>query len=146
MFATMTTVWAPRVLSLVRIVSGLIFTLHGTQKLLNFPSRVPAPNTPWVPPEFGTMIHTAGLLEMVGGPLLLIGFLTRPVAFLLSGMMAVAYWMAHFKPDNIYPTTNGGDAAILYCFIFLYFVFSGPGPWSVDALFGGGSKKYERMR
>ena len=74
-----------------------------------------------------------GILEIVGGLLLLIGLFTRPVAFVLSGMMAVAYWQFHF-PRNIFPTLNGGDAAILYCFVFLYLVFAGPGEWSLDAL------------
>src|SRR5215217_7937398 len=93
--------WAPRVLSILRIVAALIFLL----------------------------------LELVGGPLLLLGLFTRPVAFLLAGEMAVAYWMAH-APRNLFPVLNGGDAAILYCFVFLYLVFAGPGPWSLDALMG----------
>jgi putative oxidoreductase len=75
----------------------------------------------------------AGMLELFGGALLIVGFQTRPVAFVLSGLMAVAYWMAH-APRSPFPALNGGDAAILYCFVFLYFVFSGPGSWSVDAL------------
>jgi len=120
--------WAPRVLSILRIVAALIFLLHGTQKLLGFP---PHPN----PASITTMSWIAGLLELVGGPLLLLGLFTRPVAFLLAGEMAVAYWMAH-APRNLFPVLNGGDAAILYCFVFLYLVFAGPGPWSLDALMG----------
>jgi putative oxidoreductase len=75
----------------------------------------------------------AGILEIVGGAAILVGFMTRPVAFVLSGFMAVAYWMAH-APANPFPVNNGGDAAILFCFAFLYFVFAGPGVWSIDAV------------
>lgn len=122
--------WAPRVLSILRIVTGLIFLLHGTMKLLGFPADMPGG-----PPAPMTLMWIGGVLEMVGGFLVMIGLFTRPVAFLLAGEMAAAYWMFHFKPDNIYPTTNGGDAAILYCFVFLYLVFAGAGAWSVDAWF-----------
>jgi putative oxidoreductase len=120
--------WAPRVLSILRIVAALIFMLHGTQKLLGFP---PHPN----PPPIMSLSGIAGVLELVGGPLLLLGLFTRPVAFVLSGEMAFAYWIAH-APRNLFPVLNGGDAAILYCFVFLYLVFAGPGPWSLDALMG----------
>ena len=115
--------WAPRVLS---IVAALIFFEHGTQKLLGFPAH---PN----PPAVLSLSWTAGLLELVGGALLLVGFYTRPVAFILSGEMAFAYFIGH-APRGFFPVLNGGDAAILYCFVFLYFVFSGPGPWSLDAM------------
>jgi putative oxidoreductase len=120
--------WAPRVLSVLRIVAALIFLEHGTQKLLGFP---PHPN----PPGMGSLSWFAAIIEIVGGPLLALGLFTRPVAFLLSGEMAVAYWTAH-APRGLFPVLNGGDAAILYCFIFLYLVFAGPGPWSLDALMG----------
>ena len=120
--------WAPRVLSLLRIVAALIFLLHGTQKLLGIP---PHPN----PAGITTLSWIAAWLELVGGPLLLLGLFTRPVAFILSGEMAFAYWLSH-APRHLYPTVNGGDAAILYCFVFLYLVFAGPGPWSLDALMG----------
>jgi len=120
--------WAPRVLSILRIVAALIFFEHGTQKLLGFP---PHPN----PASISTMSWIAAVLESVGGPLLLLGLFTRPVAFLLAGEMAVAYWTAH-APRSVFPVLNQGDAAILYCFVFLYFVFSDPGPWSLDALMG----------
>jgi putative oxidoreductase len=119
--------WAPRVLSVVRIVAALIFLLHGTQKLFGFP----APPASGLPPVM-SIFWIGAIIELVGGLLLMGGLFTRPVAFILSGEMAVAYWMFH-APRNFYPTLNGGDAAILYCFIFLYFVFSGPGPWSIDA-------------
>jgi putative oxidoreductase len=120
------TVWAPRMLSILRIVAALIFMAHGTQKLLGFPpGEMPQP-------AFLSIFWFAGLLELVGGLLLVIGLFTRPVAFVLSGEMAFAYWMAH-APQSVYPVNNGGDAAILYCFVFLYIAFAGPGPWSLDA-------------
>jgi putative oxidoreductase len=119
------TVWAPRMLSILRIVAALIFMAHGTQKLLGFP-----PSDSPGPPLF-SLIGLAGVLELVGGALLLLGLFTRPVAFILSGQMAVAYWIAH-APQSFYPVLNGGDAAILYCFVFLYLVFAGGGAWSLD--------------
>ena len=120
-------VWAPRVLSGVRIVTGLIFMEHGTQKWLLFP----ASNRP--APEFFTISGIGGMMELVGGLLLTFGLFTRPVAFLLSGEMAVAYFMSH-APRSFFPVLNGGDAAILYCFIFFYFAFEGGGAWSADRL------------
>lgn len=119
--------FAPELLSVLRIVSALIFIAHGTQKLFGFP----APPASGLPAMF-TLYWFAGVLEVFGGLLLLVGFLTRPVAFVLSGQMAFAYWMAH-APRSPYPVLNGGDASILYCFVFLYLVAAGPGPWSVDA-------------
>ncbi len=121
------TAWAPRVLSILRIVSALIFMAHGTQKWLNFP----ASDSPG--PEALSLSGIAGLLELVGGPLLAVGLFTRPVAFVLSGLMACAYFIAH-APRSFFPLLNGGDAAILYCFVFLYIAFAGGGPWSLDAL------------
>jgi putative oxidoreductase len=115
-------------LGLLRIVSALIFFAHGTQKILGFPASERSP-------EMFSLSWTAGVLELVGGFLLIIGLFSRPVAFVLSGLMAFAYWIAH-APRSIYPVLNGGDAAILYCFVFLYFVFAGPGRWSIDALTG----------
>ncbi len=120
--------WAPRMLSLLRIVAGLLFLAHGTQKLLGNPASE-------FSPEFLSLPWIAGVLELVGGPLLVLGLFTRPVAFVLSGQMAVAYWMAH-APQSPFPVLNGGDSAILYCFLFLYLVFAGPGPWSLDAILG----------
>jgi len=126
MESTLQSVWAPRLLSILRIVAALIFMEHGTQKLLGFPaSEYPSP-------ALFSLMGLAGILELFGGALLLLGLFTRPVAFILSGMMAVAYWMAH-APQSFYPVNNGGDAAILYCFVFLYLVAAGPGPWSLDA-------------
>lgn len=118
--------WEPRVLSILRMVSGLIFLLHGTQKHFGVPPServVEALSLPWV----------AGVIEIVCGLALIVGFQTRAAAFLASGTMAFAYFIAH-APRDVFPTNNGGDAAILYCFIFLYLVFAGGGPWSLDAL------------
>jgi putative oxidoreductase len=127
--------WAPRLLSLLRIVSALIFLEHGTQKLLGFP---PMAAGGAMPPTL-SLIWFAGMLELFGGLLLLAGLFTRPVAFVLAGEMAVAYWMSH-APKSLYPALNGGDAAILYCFIFLYLAAAGPGPWSVDSARGRGRR------
>ncbi|MGH6736599.1 MAG: DoxX family protein [Methyloceanibacter sp.] len=124
---TLETVWAPRVLSILRIVAALLFFEHGTSKLLGFP---PSDHSF---PEVLSLSWIAGALELVGGALLVLGLFTRPVAFILAGEMAFAYWMAH-APQSPFPVLNGGDAAILYCFVFLYIAFAGPGPWSLDAL------------
>jgi putative oxidoreductase len=122
------TVWAPHMLSVLRILTALLFLAHGSQKLLGFPAAGGMPD-PF------TMGWIAGVLELFGGGLLVVGLFTRPVAFVLSGQMAVAYFIAH-APQSFYPVLNGGDAAILFCFVFLYLVFAGPGPWSLDALRG----------
>jgi putative oxidoreductase len=119
------TIWAPRLLSILRIVVALIFMEHGTQKLLGFPvSEDPGP-------ALFSLSGIAGILELVGGALLVLGLFTRPVAFILSGQMAVAYWYAH-APESFFPVNNRGDAAILYCFVFLYLFAAGAGPWSLD--------------
>jgi len=124
------TVWAPRLLGLLRIVAAALFIEHGTQKLFGFP-----PPTQGMPAAF-TLLWFAAILETVGGFLILIGLFTRPVAFILSGQMAVAYWLAH-APHSLYPAINGGDAAILFCFFFLYLVAAGPGAFSLDGLRDG---------
>lgn len=118
--------WAPHALSLLRVIVGLLFLQHGLVKIFAFP--MPFAN----PPAVGTLIWYQGVIELIGGPLLIIGLLTRPVAFILAGDMAFAYFMGH-APRSIYPIQNGGNLAILYCFVFFYLVFSGPGPWSLDA-------------
>jgi putative oxidoreductase len=119
---------APYFLSILRIIAGFLFTQFGTAKLFAFPAAVmPGGGTA---PAF-TLAWFAGVLEAFGGPFILLGLFTRPVAFLLSGQMAVAYWMAH-APQSPFPVVNGGDAAILFCFVFLYLVFAGPGAWSLD--------------
>lgn len=114
----------PHALGVVRIVAALIFLEHGTQKLLGFPAGEHAGVNPF------SIFGAAGALEIVGGLLLLLGLFTRPVAFILSGQMAVAYWFFHAK-SSFFPANNGGDAAILYCFLFLLFVFTGPGRFSL---------------
>ncbi|OON70942.1 DoxX family protein [Hymenobacter sp. CRA2] len=119
--------WAPRMLSVLRIVAGFLFMLHGAQKLFNFP---PGDNGGTV--ELLSLMGFAGILEFAGGLLILFGLVTRPVAFLLAGEMAVAYFMAHF-PKGPLPVQNGGDHTVLFCFIFLYLSVAGPGPWSLDA-------------
>ena len=118
--------WSPRALSILRIAVGLLFLEHGTQKLLGFP---PSPNPG---PALFSLQGVQGVLELVGGLLILLGLVTRPVAFILCGDMAVAYFLAH-APRNFFPMLNGGDAAILYCFVFLYLMVAGAGAWSVDA-------------
>jgi putative oxidoreductase len=118
--------YTPYALAALRIATALIFIAHGTQKLFGFPAP-PASGLP----ALLSISGIGGILEFAGGLLILIGLFTRPVAFLLSGQMAVAYWMFH-APRSVYPILNGGDAAILYCFIFLLLVFTGPGAWSVD--------------
>jgi putative oxidoreductase len=125
-WTALSTTWAPRILSVLRIMAALLFLEHGTQKLLGFP---PSPNPG---PALFSLLGVQGVIEIVGGVLLALGLFTRPVAFILSGDMAVAYWMAH-APQSFFPVLNRGDAAILYCFVFLYLVFAGPGPWSLDA-------------
>ena len=117
--------YAPQALAILRIVTALLFIAHGTQKLFNFP-----------PGQMGgvelmSLFGLAAILETVGGLAILLGVFTRPVAFILSGEMAVAYWMAH-APRDFFPVNNGGDAAILFCFVFLYLLFAGPGSWSID--------------
>jgi putative oxidoreductase len=121
--------YSPQLLSVLRIVAAFCFILHGTSKLFNFPAEAGAPvrelamfSLPWF----------AGVLETFGGTLLLLGLFTRPVAFLLSGQMAVAYFKAHAS-HGFWPTLNHGEAAVLFCFIWLYIAAAGPGPWSVDA-------------
>ena len=120
--------WAPIALSVLRIVAAFLFLEHGTQKLLG----IPAGKMANVPMSAGLPFY-AGLIEVATGLLMLVGFLTRPAAFLASGTMAFAYWIAH-APQNPLPVNNGGDAAVLFCFVFLYLVFAGAGPWSVDAM------------
>lgn len=121
--------YTPYALAALRIAAGLIFLLHGTQKLFGFPAM---PASGVLPPAM-SMMWIGAVLEMVGGALIALGLFTRPVAFVLSGEMAVAYWMFH-APRSVYPVINGGDAAILYCFVFFLFVFSGPGALSLDRI------------
>ena len=122
--------WAGRVLSIVRIVAGVTFMMAGTTKLFGWPAS-PMPNSPTV--ELMSQMGIGAVLELVGGILIALGLFTRPVAFILSGEMAVAYFQFH-APQAFWPTTNMGVPAVLYCFFFLYLVFSGAGEWSLDAL------------
>ena len=124
--------YAPVMLSILRIMTGLLFLEHGTQKFLSFPAGQMA-GVGWA---FDGPIAYAGVIELVCGLLIALGLFTRAAAFLASGTMAVAYFMVH-APQNFFPLNNMGDAAILYCFVFLYFVFAGPGPISVDAKLRG---------
>lgn len=119
--------YAPHALAALRIMSALLFIAHGTQKYFGLPP------SDWFPeaPNFFSLMGIAGALELVGGALILIGLFTRPTAFVLSGFMAAAYFIGH-APQGLFPASNGGDAAILFCFVFLYLVFAGPGAWSVD--------------
>lgn len=118
--------WEPRVLSILRIVVGLLFMEHGLAKLFGFPP------TPMHPAAF-QLLWFAGIIEAFGGLLLALGLFTRVVAFIMSGEMAIGYFMSH-APRAFFPLLNGGDAAILYCFIFFYFFVAGGGVWSLDRL------------
>ena len=118
--------WSPQLLSILRIVTGFLFVAHGTQKWLAFPvARA-------VSIEFWSTTGISGALELVGGALMLVGLFTRPVAFILSGLMAFAYSLAH-APQGFWPIVNRGELAALYSFLFLYFAAAGGGPWSIDA-------------
>ena len=120
--------WSGPILSLLRIVTGLLFIAHGTAKLFGFPV---VPSMPGPVPLLSFMGFT-GALELVGGALIIVGLFTRYTAFVLSGMMAVAYFMAH-APQSLYPIINQGELAIMFCFVFLYLAAAGGGPWSLDA-------------
>ena len=122
--------WGPQMQSILRIVAAFTFMLAGTSKLFAFPVGMP-PNGSTA--EVMTQAWIGGTLEVFGGGLVLIGLFTRPVAFILSGMMAVAYFQFH-APGGFWPTVNGGVAAVMYCFVWLFFSAAGAGPWSVDAL------------
>lgn len=117
------TSWRPRVLSVLRFLTGLLLIPHGTAKLFGWPTDMSAP--------LFSLMGLAGIIELVGGFLLVIGLFTRPTAFIVSGFMAAAYFMAH-APQNIQPILNGGELAVLWCFTALYIWVAGPGPWSVD--------------
>ena len=117
---------APYVLSILRIVAALLFLEHGTSRLFGWPSPIPTP-------ALLSMYWFAGAIELVGGILLLLGLFTRCAAFVMSGEMAFAYFISH-APSGFFPILNRGDAAILYCFVFLYIAFAGGGPWGIDSL------------
>jgi putative oxidoreductase len=131
-------VWEPRVLSILRIMAGLLFMEHGMAKLFGFPSAA-------MHPPFLTLLWFAGILECFGGALVALGLFTRVVAFLLSGEMAIGYFMFHL-PKSFFPLMNGGDAAVLYCFVFLFLCFAGGGEWSLDRLRGATGTTGTRVR
>lgn len=120
---------APHILSLMRVVTGLMFIQHGAQKIFGFPAPARGPF------ELMTQMGVGGVLELVGGALIVLGLFTRPVAFILSGMCAVAYFQFH-APNSLYPLANGGETVALYCWIFLYIFFAGPGAWALDNMSG----------
>ena len=123
--------YQPQALAVLRIVTALCFMAHGTQNLFGFPA------SPMGSPELFSLMGVAGILEVFGGLAVLVGLFTRPVAFVLAGQMAYAFWFMHVPmmgQGNIIPAANGGDGAVLFCFIFLYLVFAGPGAWSLDEL------------
>jgi putative oxidoreductase len=117
--------WAPSLHALMRAITGLLLLDHGTGKILGFPDLSAAKAF------LGPLFYVTGAIELVGGALLLVGLLTRPTAFILSGFTAFAYFMGHF-PKSFFPAVNGGDAAILFCFVCLYLAAAGPGPYAVD--------------
>jgi len=117
--------YAPYVLSIARIMVALLFFEHGTSRMFGFPASVPT--------AFLSLHWFAGAIELIGGALLALGLFSRSAALVMSGEMAFAYFISH-APASFFPILNRGDSAILYCFVFFYFVFAGPGPWSLDAL------------
>lgn len=120
-------VWAPRILSLLRIMAALLFMQHGLMKQFGFPAPQPG-----APDPLPAMLMAAAWIEIVGGALIALGLFTRPAAFVCSGMMATAYFVAH-GTKGFYPALNGGELAIMFCFVFLYLACAGGGPWSLDA-------------
>ena len=128
-WATMRLNWEPRMLSVLRIITGLLFLQHGLNKLFDFP-----PTANHAPYNIASLVPGAqGLIELIGGVLLVLGLFTRPVAFILAGDMAFAYFMSH-QPRAFFPLLNGGELAVLYCFVFLYLWVAGGGAWSLDRL------------
>jgi len=121
---------APYLLSVLRLVAAFIYVVHGTQKMFGVPGH------PWHAPTIAlTMMGAAGVIETIGGTMMLLGLFTRPVAFILSGQMAVAYFTQH-APRGFWPIANGGELAALFCFLWLFFSAAGPGPISLDAMLG----------
>ena len=117
--------YSPQLLSVLRIVAGLVYLEHGTSKLLGFPHVVMFDHLP-------PLLLAAGIIELVGGALIVLGLFSRIAAFIASGEMAAAYWMYHVPHGGLFPALNGGDAAILFCFAFLYLAAAGPGPWAIN--------------
>lgn len=121
--------WTPRLLSVLRIIAGFLFVWHGSQILFGYPPAPPG----MLPAPLPAILLVAGVLEFFGGLLILVGLFTRPVAFILSGLMAVAYFTAH-APQGFLPLQNGGEPAVLFCFVFLFIFVAGGGEWSLDRL------------
>ena len=122
--------WQPQVLSVLRFMAGLEILQHGTAKILHFPAVAQMANV-----HIGSLAGVGGLIELIGGTLMVIGLFTRPTAFILCGFTAVAYFMVHAS-QSFFPLVNKGELAVLYCFVFLYIFAAGPGPWSIDAARG----------
>jgi putative oxidoreductase len=123
--------WSPQLLSVLRIMTALLILQHGMGKILGFP-----PNPAYAGVQLVSLIGAAGMIELIGGTLLLLGLFTRPAAFILSGELAFAYFIGHW-PRGFFPILNAGTLAVLYCFIFLYLAAAGPGPWSLDRILRG---------
>ena len=119
---------SPMALAGLRVISGLMFMQHGAQKIFSFPAEAMGPF------QLTSQMGIGGVLELVGGALIVLGLFTRPVAFILSGMMAVAYFQFHASTGGLYPLVNGGELAALYCWVFLFIFFAGPGAFSVDGM------------
>ena len=127
--------WTPRALALLRIVTAYLFLLHGTAKLFGFPHVAMFDNL-----QLMSLPGLTGILEVVGGGLLILGLFTRPVAFIVAGEMAFAYFIGHASQGNVaFPLLNGGESAVLFCFVFLFLAVAGPGAWSVDGARAGGT-------
>jgi putative oxidoreductase len=122
--------WQPQLLSVLRFMAGLEILQHGTAKILHFPTVPQMANV-----QIGSLAGVGGLIELIGGTLMVLGLFTRPTAFILCGFTAVAYFMVHAS-KSFFPILNGGELAVLYCFVFLYIFAAGPGPWSIDAARG----------
>jgi len=131
--------WTPRLLSLLRIIAGFLFIPHGAQKLFGFMAP-----PQWSTPPIFSLVGIAGALEFFGGLLLLVGLFTRPVAFILSGLMAVAYFMVH-APGGFWPLQNKGELAVLYSFLFLFLSVAGGGEWSIDRLWRSNASRRETV-
>ncbi|MGH6890057.1 MAG: DoxX family protein [Rhizomicrobium sp.] len=117
--------YSPQLLSILRIVAGLLLLEHGTAKLLDFPHGATFPH-------LSALLVAAGVIETLGGALIVLGLFSRIAAFITSGETAVAYWMVHVPNGGLFPVLNGGDAAVLFCFVFLYIAAAGPGPWAIN--------------
>ena len=125
--------FSPHIYAILRIVSGFLFVWHGMQKLFNFPPATLPPGSA-APSGISPLMAVAGTIELVGGLLIMFGFFAGIAAFIASGLMAVAYFMAHFSTQNFLPLQNRGELAVVYCFIFLYIASRGSGVWSIDSL------------